>query len=308
MAFRVNMREYEILKEIAEYRVLTVRQLAVLYAGNARVLRRKLQEFVRANLIKIGPAMFAGKRGRPEDVFSVSPEGVKLLKSKGNLNAEIPYERVKAITAHSLLHLLLVNDFRIQLVQCQKIVPDLSIVFLSPNSPFTQRCADDKTIIHEHIVLDEAGKKPIRYTPDGVFLMKCEESKKTLLFFLEVDMASESLRSGKGYPGNIQEKITNYQITYQLGRYKRYESVFGGRFQGFRLLFLTSTSARMNQMLQFVVKMPPCEFIHITDQDNLYRQGVWAPIWYKGGRIDQAPVSILGSKMPHPAPAPADIL
>lgn len=308
MALELSKQDIGTIVSLAEYRVMTIRQLEVLYPGNKRVLRRKLKNFASQGLIQVGSGVFAKKRGRPEDIFSLGHEGFELLKSKEILIADIPYERVKAITAHSLSHMLLINDFRIQLVQAERIVPNLSVTFLSPNSPFIPRFNDNRPIVYERFTLDEAGTNWINYTPDGVFVLRCTESKKTLLFFLEVDMATESRTSGKGYKGNIEEKITNYQLTYKLGRYKRYGSFLKCRLRGFRLLFLTSDLTRLSKLSKLMRQMPPSDFINITDQDSLLAKGLWAPIWYKGGRVDQYPVSILGSKMPENAPVPDELL
>ena len=308
MALELSKQDLATIISLAEYRVMTIRHLEVLYPGNKRVLRRKLKNFASQGLIQVGSGVFAKKRGRPEDIFSLGNGGFELLKAKGILNADIPYERVKAITAHSLSHMLLINDFRIQLVQTEKIVPNLAVTFLSPNSPFIPRFNDDKPIVYERFALDKAGTEWVNYTPDGVFVLRCTESEKTLLFFLEVDMATESLTSNKGYKGNIEEKITNYQLNYKLGRYRRYESFFNCRLRGFRLLFLTSDLTRLSKLSKLMIQMPPSDFINITDQDSLFAKGLWAPIWYKGGRVDLRPVSILGSKMPQNAPCPDELL
>jgi len=308
MALKLSKQDLATIISLAEYRVMTIRHLEVLYPGNKRVLRRKLKKFADQGLIQIGSGVFIKKRGRPKDIFSLGEEGFEFLKAKEILNKDIPYERVKAITAHSLSHMLLINDFRIQLVQAEKLAPNLSATFLSPNSPFIPRFDDDRPIVYERFALDKDGANWVNYTPDGVFVLQCTESKKTLLFFLEVDMATESLASGKGYKGNIEEKIINYQLSYKLARYKRYESFFKCRLRGFRLLFLTNDFARLGKLSKLIVQMPPSDFINITDQGSFSAKGLWAPIWHKGGRIDQQPISILGSKMPENPPCPDELL
>jgi len=308
MAFNLSKQDLATIISLAEYRVMTIRQLEVLYPGNKRVLRRKLKKFADQGLIRIGSGVFIKKRGRPQDVFSLGEEGFEFLKAKEILNKDISYERVKAITAHSLSHMLLINYFRIQLIQAEKIVPNLRTIFLSPNSPFIPRFDDDRPMVYERFALDKEGTRWVNYTPDGVFVLQCTQSKKTLLFFLEVDMATESLASGKGYKGNIEEKIINYQLSYKLVRYKRYESFFKCRLRGFRLLFLTNDFTRLGKLSKLIVQMPPSDFINITDQGSLSAKGLWAPIWYRGGRVDQQPVSILGSKTPENSPCPDELL
>ena len=298
MAFELNKRAYDILTSLAEYRVLTCRHLLTLHRGNERALRKKLRKLEKDSLVVRNAKIFSQKQGRPEEMLSLTDEGVQLLKTEKILDSDIPANRVKTTGVHSLQHQLLTNDFRIQLVLIERTISDLSISFLSPVTPFIPRSQKDKPMVYESFPIDEANQQWIGYTPDGVFSIRHRGLNKTLLFFLEVDMATESLVSRNRPKASIAGKITNYKLTYKAGRYKRYEKFWNCKLHGFRLLFLTSNSSRMIKLCQLVQQMSPSDFIHITDQEAMASEGVWAKIWYKGGRLNQPQVSILGSKIP----------
>ena len=298
MAFGLNERAYDILTSLAEYRVLTCRQLLALHQGNERALRKKLRKLEKDSLVVRNAKIFSQKQGRPEDMLSLTDEGVQLLKNEKILDSSIPANRVKTTGVHSLQHQLLTNDFRIQLVLIERIIPEISVSFLSPATPFIPRSQNDKPMVHESFSIDEANHQWIGYTPDGVFSISHRSLNKTLLFFLEVDMATESLVSNNRPKASIAGKITNYKLAYKISRYKRYEKFWNCKLHGFRLLFLTSNSSRMIKLCQLVQQMSPSDFIHVTDQEAMVSEGAWAKIWYKGGRLDQPQVSILGSKIP----------
>jgi hypothetical protein len=298
MAENLSKTDFEIILNLAEYRLMTVSQLAFLYPRSERLLRSKLKEFAETSLVHTDLAPSVGKKGRPSDIYGVGKAGYKLLKSKRKLDPGVPFERVNIISPHSRSHMMAVNDFRIQLVKTARIAAELEIKFLSPNSPFTARINDEQTIISEQFAVNTSENKWVRYTPDGVFVIHCSTLKKTLLFFLELDMATESLASRKGYKNNIREKILNYQLTYKLEQYKRYESVFGSKLNGFRLLLVTKNSAHLPKLEKLLSEMPPSKFIHTTDIETISTRGLWSPVWHKGGRLDLRPVSILGSKTP----------
>lgn len=307
MANKLSQSDLEIIINLAEYRILTVSQMAAVYPKSSRLLRSKLKKFVEMNLVDVDLAPYGGSKGRIARIYSVGQAGFKLLRSEKLLNADIAFDRIAAVLPRFRCHMLAVNDFRVQLAQTAQIIPELKTIFLSPNSPFIERIDDDRTIAHERFAVDGIEDKWVSYTPDGVFVMRDTKTGKTLLFFLEMDMATESITSGKGYKNNIRKKIVNYQLTYKLRRYKRYESIFNSGLKGFRLLLVTSRPGHLAKLSRILSQCPPSEFINITDLESLSKKGLWSPIWHKGGRLDLRPVSILGSKALKDPPAPRDI-
>jgi hypothetical protein len=116
----------------------------------------------------------------------------------------------------------------------------------------------------------------------------------TLLFFLEVDMGTETLATPARTTGDICQKITTYQTYFRSQTYKRYETVFKGSLNGFRLLFLSHSPARTANLCRLIRQMPPSNFIWVTDPTHLFEHGVGASIWSRGGKDQEALHSILG--------------
>ena len=245
-------------------------------------------------------------RGRPEGLASLSGEGVSWLKANGVLDEGVDADWATADRIRCVEHLLLINDFRVQLAQMERIRPELTVRSLSSMSPLTPRSGDDQSIVRERIETAEGRDGRVRFTPDGVFSLSHAELRKTLLFFLEVNMGTETLVGGKRSTPDIRRKAANYQAYLRSKAYRRYEQIWDCSLRGFRLLFLAHSAARAGSLCRLVRGLPPpSDFIWVTDQDRLLSEGAWAGIWTRGGRLDRPRQSLLGSQAPSPNPAPS---
>ena len=137
----------------------------------------------------------------------------------------------------------MLNAFRIQLATLEGDRPEFGIRFLSSNSPFSMQENGGRPLIQDQVAIPDSGG--VTFLPDGVFSITHRGRQKTLLFFLEVDMGTESLTTNRGGGKDIRQKIITYQWYFRTGGYRRYEQIFGTQFKGFRLLFLTNTTSRL---------------------------------------------------------------
>ena len=198
-------------------------------------------------------------------------------------------------------HQLLVNWFRIHLAELERILPRLTVRFLTPTSPFDPRKDDGLPFVYDRVQLDPEDANPVGFTPDGVFSIHDSEEGKALLFFLEVDMGTEPQTSPSGVSRNPRDKILRYQAYFRQKGYKRYEKMWECSLGGFRLLFLTNTPTRMAKIGRLVQDTPPGGFVWVTDQERIFRQGLADAIWTRGGHLEKPPESILGPEMRRPS-------
>lgn len=89
MHLKPNKSDGELLSALADFRVLTVSQIAELCNGNAQVIRRRLAVLENLHLIRTTPAAFGWGRGRPERVVALAPDGMDTLKEEGILSREV---------------------------------------------------------------------------------------------------------------------------------------------------------------------------------------------------------------------------
>ena len=307
MAFRLTSQDLDILASVAEHRILGVRHVTVLHQRNPAAFRRRLRLMQDQGLIRIATQGYQRGLGRPERLVSLCGRGVDLLKANRLLGPDIPIDHVTAERIRCLEHHLLINEFRIQLAQVNRITPSLTIRFLSSMSPKLYQSSVNRPLIHERIPSTRGSDQWIEFTPDGVFAIRNAEADKTVLFFLEADMGTETAASPQPFTPDVRQKVVNYKAYFLGKRYKHYEQMWNCRFRGFRLLFLAHNRGRLTTLCRLIGDMQPSEFIWLTDQADLLSKGAWAPIWAPGGRVNALPKSILGSQMPDPCPTPTDL-
>lgn len=297
MAFKLNKNDLTLLASLAEYRVLTMSQVAAIQQKSRQVVRRRLRALEQAGLILSTTRGFGRSRGRPEKLASLTETGINFLRSESPALLSIPNSNLTAEKLRCLDHQLLVNWFQIHLGHIKHVIPELSVKFLSPTSPYLKVDHNHRPFIYEQLPVENKRPKPHGFTPDGVFSITHEKMKKSLLFFLEVDLGTESVSSLDRGQRDIRQKILNYQRYFQSRRYKRYEKTWNTRFKGFRLLFLTNTNSRLTALSRLVQEMPPSGFIWLTDLERMFYEGLSAKIWVRGGRQNTPFESILGSEM-----------
>ena len=307
MAFRLTPEDLDVLATIAEYRILGVRHISALHQRNPAAFRRRLRRIEDEGLIRIATQGYQQGLGRPESLVSLSEKGADLLRGNRLIDADVPTDRITADKIRCLEHHLLINEFRVQLMQIDRIVPSLSVHFLSTFSPKLYRSSKDRPLIHERFRPREDSDECVEFTPDGVFAITHMEASRTVLLFLEVDMDTETVASPQPCSTDVRQKVVVYKALFRSERYRRYEQMWNCRFRGFRLLFLTCNISRMATLCRLICEMQPSDFIWLTDQQSLTSQGVGAPIWAPAGLIDTPRKSILGSCAPTAAPLPAEV-
>jgi len=297
MAFILNKTDRKALSSIAEHRVLTLSQVTAIQQKSRQVVRRRLRALEGAGLILSATRSFGQSRGRPEKLVSLTETGIDLLRSESPALRRIPNSNLTAEKLRCLDHQLLVNWFRIHLGHLERVIPQLSVQFLAPTSPYLKQDHKHRPFIFEHLPREGRRHHSNGFIPDGVLRISHKERKKALLFFLEVDMGTETVASLKRGPEDIRQKVLNYQRYFQSRRYKRYEKTWNSRFNGFRLLFLANTTSRLTLLCRLIQEMPPSGFIWATDLEQMFSQGLSAETWVRGGRQDASPESILGASM-----------
>ncbi len=297
MAGKITQKDITILLYIAEYKFLTVKQLAALTKRSMQVIRRRLRFFANENLVYMKERGFGKAAGRRKNLLLLTKKGISLLSDYNALSPNIAYVADDISNASCIDHDMLVSWFFIHLLQIERARPQFSIQHLTENCHNLKTQKTEKINLMESLPSSDGVKDSHTMIPDGVFTITDSESEKTLLFFLEVDMGTESMVNQKRVPGDIRHKILSYQTLYHLNQYKRYEKVFDAKLNGFRLLFLADSPGRKKAICDLVQSMHPSDFIWIAAQKEMFSSGLSAEIWDRGGRYGQPSESILNKKL-----------
>ncbi|MFH1615224.1 MAG: replication-relaxation family protein [Planctomycetota bacterium] len=296
MGFRFQKGDDKIAEYLAEYRILTVTQLAALLQKNRPALRKRLRDLKKERLVKVTNNGFGRNFGRPEELLGLSEEGVDTLREKNLIGKDVPYESVGPVSTRLNDHQLLMNWFRIHLNQVERVLPKLNFRFLAYNSPFVPREPDGRIITTDYSPIGRRTVRQIKFTPDAVIGSTYAVTQRSVLYFLEVDCGTETLSSPQRDMSDIRQKILNYQWYFQSLKYKRYEDIFDIPYlQGFHLLFLTRTTGRLAALCKLIQEMQPSNFIWATELDRIFPDGVSGKIWARGGNLQVMQGSMIGS-------------
>lgn len=299
-------QDFKIFATLADHSVLTIQQLSLAIGRNPKSLARRVRELGRLGLIQTIPRPLGRKRGRPENVLLLTASGADLLLDQLDDSHDLSVDTLAGSPTGDIDHTLLINWVRIGLQGITDRVSSLNAVFLASNSPFLPQLPDGSSPVLDRVVVDPTADKWMDFIPDGVFTINNGDPGhgKSLLFFLEVDMGTEPLASPTAGGRDLRQKILSYQAYFRTNRYKRYEELWGCRFNGFRLLFLANTVGRMTAICRLVQEMVPSDFIWVTDQGRVFEKGLGAAIWARGGKDQTSPHSILGPSLAYESPEP----
>jgi hypothetical protein len=302
---RIDRRDQELLRVIADHRVMTFKQLVWAAGRDIKTLQRRIGDLAAAGLIVQSDRKSRTGRGRPEKLSSASATGVALLRDAGILPQDVTDEDVTLAGLPHIEHQLLLNWVRVQWVRMERLHSALKIRFLSHSAPAFSRS--------KHDVEPEVQSAPLvirlaegdGLIPDAVAAIADVERGRTVLFFIEVDMGSEPFEATKKGRTSVVQKIQKYQRCFQAQGYREYERRWNCPLRGFRVLFVASTTARFASLSAGLDGVRPREFIWITDERSLLMHGVEGRIFARGGHQDRPLESILGSRADEILSAPA---
>jgi DNA-binding PadR family transcriptional regulator len=289
---KMKEADYKLLSDIAEYRQLTFSQLVEIAGQHSQTIWRRCDRLREQGYLESEKREYGASRGRPEEVISISEKGFALLRQKSLVPASVKFDDADQIT--SCNHQLMMNWFRIQLNAIPLIQPRIKVKFLSHNSPAMPIDENGHKIITAMIPKDDSGKV-FKFTPDAAFYLCDEVTGRAMLFFLEVDAGTETMVSPNMDVRDIRQKILNYGMYFATLGYKKYEQFWNTNFTGFRLLFLTNSLVRLSSLCKLVVEMPPSDFVWLTELSRIFSEGLDTAIWARGGHLESASHSILGS-------------
>jgi hypothetical protein len=277
-------KDINLLAIAAELRVSTPVQLAQFLDTSEQMVRRRTRRLEADGFLNIGSRGIGRRRGRPENLFSVTESGVQLLKDHGRLDSNIKPSSVTESGIGTLRdHQVMLNTVRCALEQAVNLMPELTLRFISSTSPLHMKKTGAPTISDR---VESADGESFSFTPDAVFCLVDTVQDKGLLFFLEIDMGTERVASRKSKAqSDVRNKVRVYR-TY-LGRkgYKQYENLnwFDRALRGFRVLLVTSSAPRLDSLCTLTREMAPSDFVWLTCVSSLIESGFDALAWHRGG-------------------------
>jgi hypothetical protein len=283
MSKQISNKNLDLLRALADYQLLTITQATVLFFASRQMARRHFRELYHEGLIEISYQDLNKTKGKPEGLIRLSHRAADLLKEQGLYENDVYREKTASFDHDAVEHQLLINWARIHLIHMERCLARLKVNFLSP------------AFHHEDYILPLSDLKlGLDLVPDGIFSISDNIQFKPILFFLEVDMGTESLTSKSSLKNNLNHKIIAYQDIFRTTSYKRLEIPLNASFLGFRTLFVANTLARYEQICRLTKSIKNTDFIWVTHKDHVFGKGISDMIWARGGHSENDPQSILG--------------
>ncbi|VGO13489.1 hypothetical protein PDESU_02046 [Pontiella desulfatans] len=287
-------KDINLMVVAAELRVSTPIQLAQFLDTSEQMVRRRTRRLAADGLLNIGSRGIGRRRGRPENLFSVTESGVQFLKEHGRLDACVKPSSVTDSGIGTLIdHQVMLNSVRCALEQTVRLKPELTLRFISSTSPSHVK-KTGAPIISDHV--ESADGESFSFTPDAVFCLTDTTQDKGLLFFMEIDMGTERVAARKSKAiSDVRRKVLVYRTYLGRNGYKRYEDPnwFNRKLLGFRVLLVTSSTPRLESLCTLTREMAPSDFVWLTCDALLIDSGLDAPVWHGGG--EESPYSIMGA-------------
>jgi len=249
-------RDKRIIAAVYEYRFLTRSQIQMLFGidclTRANVRLRKL--FDNGYLDRLfRPTLI----GTSQSIYTIGKTAIPFiaqLKGQPERDVNLVRKRTLALKEHSLEHDLLVNDFRISIVNEIRAYPNFDLVFWHN----AQRC--------EHRFEVRNYGKVIRSSlrPDGYF--RIMHGGRVYSFFLEIDRGTSSL-------DKLLIKFRNYLDFGNLGLY---DKAYG--LKTFYVLVVTNSIERRNSLKKIADELSSNIFWFGTGHDmkaNWLTEGGW---------------------------------
>ncbi len=230
--------------------------------------RNTVSAMCRAGLLKRFQA--AGFSGGPVSVFYLSSRGINVLtRSSGVVRSDL-FPSTKKLHSTSVSHRLMLNTCIVRLYEfCFR--SGIGFDFIPEFSPFHKETLNGRYIAdtapNPDSSIDEIG-----FVPDAVLYMDTGSK----LWFLEIDMGSETIVSYKSRKDDIRTRFKAYLGYYAAGKFSRYDHDFNYRFSGFALLFLTTQKKRIARIADELM-IPG--FIWITSFERFLGNSIGSVDW-----------------------------
>ena len=288
MGAKLTMRDTEVILNVHKYRYLTATQIEKLHFPSMQMAWRRLHILTALGFLKAFTTPNINER-----IFYLGKQGAEI--AAGLLRVDVEYLTPGKIPKdyYFLKHFLAINDFRILITKaCQE--SDLNLLGFIPEyiGEKTKEGYVKKYIRDKVSDIMFSADREYSHTPDGVFSL--EKDGKPALFFLEIDRGSEIVADPeKGF----LKCVVFYLHYWREKKWIRYNEDFQREFRTFRLLVVTTSNERLQNMREAVtgLSFPDSSvkrFLWGTIQNWLRVETVFDPIWQSMDKDDLTPYKI----------------
>ena len=248
---QLTERDLQLLAHVARHRFLSSAQLAALDGGSPQNVLRCLRALFDHGYLDRPKAQLAGVpiEGPQAMVYGLAPKGARALREyRHRFGGEGDWtEKNKRAGAIFINHTLAVATFMTALEISCRARSDVDLICeqeIIANAPGQTRVAREPL---RWVVRPERGRNEIwSVVPDGLFALSFAD-RTASYFLLEIDRGTIPIVRNTLDHRSIARKLATYYEGWRIGRHVEQFGV-----KQMRVLMLTSSAARMNNMLSVV--------------------------------------------------------
>jgi hypothetical protein len=265
---KLTERDISILMNVYTYRYLSRTQIERLHFPSPMTCRRRLQALRELGCIKdfTVPNIL-------ERLFYLDKKGAEVLAVEAGIE-ELDWHTHNRLPKdyYFLKHFLAINDFRILITQaCQQSTMRLS-GFIPEYVGEQTKSGHVKKYLRDRI-------NDYSHTPDAVFSL--EKNGNAALFFVEIDRGIEVVSDPEK---GLLKAIVFYLHYWTSKIWQRYQKDFGGEFETFRTLIITTSKQRIQHLREATSKFPfhdshAKRFLWVTTQEQATEDWIFEAIW-----------------------------
>ena len=273
----LQLRDVEILKALAELRILTTSQISQLLfptiSGTTSTnCRARLRFLEHAGLIVREYQLQAPTDGRKPHIFRITSPGIQLLITELGWEGDAHRlrRRARRLSPLFLQHQLDLNDVHVRFAVTAPLV-----------GWQIEDWRDDAELKEAHtstvVISDDGGEVSVGVVPDGYLALRPGALEPALHFFVELDRGTMALRSRKALGHSFQRRIRAYNA-YFLSQ--EIINAYGTR--RIRVLTVTTSRERLVNMKRAAEDVGGRSRYWFTTLDRLASSDpLLDPIWYR---------------------------
>lgn len=256
-------RDIDVVLALNRYRLLRTSQVkSLVYSSTSglQVARRRLRLLFHNGYVKRIPSRIEPGNGTAEDVYRLDEAGEAVLRRRGEEILSVATDEVKAIFVE---HALAVSHVGVSLeLALRRGGVPVELERFAPEHVLRKE-------MRKGVLVLEGNGRPMY--PDALILLRGRGPYQHVrrLFLVEADRGTESSRV-------VLEKLAAYHAYRQRGLQKS----FGEDLDGFRLLFVTASAVRVENLVRAFKAVPGGDLVLLSDETKLNERTILEePIW-----------------------------
>jgi len=277
---QITERDLAVILSVYKHRYLTGGQIQTLHFPSETVRNRRLKRLIDHGFLKPFEIL-----NIPFRLFRLTKKGADLVAYTLEVSTEDLLWKPNAKDPkdyYFMRHFVATNDFRITLTRaCEARDDGLTLRGFIPENYGAKHLSGKVTKYIKDVAFDiHDPREQISHTPDSVFCLG--KGDRSALFFLEIDRGTEVLSNrDKGVL-----KMIRFFLGYAKdGTFSGYAEDFKAEpFKTFRVLIVTTSAKRLQNMRQASTSLPPdvhqkLRFFWGTTFDDITPSSIFTPIW-----------------------------